>query len=272
MSLIDSALGETHVTCLDPHQIHQSGMPHMSVLYYCDDALHFWKAANCCGIHLCLHEPYAVPAPLGWHCRDNHLHCLYWLGSAERPSWAFLRFGWIEKNSISQFPTPPLVCQFQLVLASSSFRCLIQHLVVIWYLQMWGQHSSSSASGHDKLPLSLFLVFRGQLNSNAKAWKFCYSTGQIKELFRRAFLFLTFWKMISFTLRPLTLLCRRSPSFHYKEVIGKKQIWYVVEVKRTGKALSIPITAFVEESSQTLRQKPPMWDVCVQTLSFLKSY
>lgn len=26
--------------------------------------------------------------------------------------------------------------QFQLGLASSSFRCLIQHLVVIWYLQM----------------------------------------------------------------------------------------------------------------------------------------
>lgn len=73
---MDSALGENDVTSVDPHQIYQSGMPHISVFYYCDDALHFWKAENGCGIHLCLQELYALPAPPGCHCRDNRLHRL----------------------------------------------------------------------------------------------------------------------------------------------------------------------------------------------------
>lgn len=137
-STTDSALGETNVIRVDSYLIWESGTPHMSVLCYCDDILHFWKAKNWCGIHLYLQEPCALPAPLGWHCRHDCLHHLSWLGPAGRPLWAFLRFAPLETSRISQFPTPPPVCPlFQLVLASSSFRCLIQHLVVIWYLQMW---------------------------------------------------------------------------------------------------------------------------------------
>lgn len=49
---MDSALGEANVTGADPHNIYQPGMPDISVFYYCDVVLHFWKAKNCCGIHL----------------------------------------------------------------------------------------------------------------------------------------------------------------------------------------------------------------------------
>lgn len=121
----------------------------------------------------------------------------------------------------------------------------------------------------------LFLCFScsvGSLTPMPKPESFAIVLVRLRKLLRKSFLFLTFWKMISVILRPLTLPYGRSRSFHYKEIIGKQQIWYVVEVKRTGKALPIPIIAFVEESSQTPRQKPPIWDVCVQTLSFFKSY
>jgi len=54
---MDSALGETTVASVDPHQIHQSGVFHVSVLYYCDVALLFWEVQNCRGIHLQPQEP-----------------------------------------------------------------------------------------------------------------------------------------------------------------------------------------------------------------------
>lgn len=53
---MDSALGEANITSADPQHIHQPGMPNISVLYYCDVVLHFWKAETCRGIHLFLQE------------------------------------------------------------------------------------------------------------------------------------------------------------------------------------------------------------------------
>lgn len=61
---MDSPLGEANVTGADPHHIYQPEMPDINVFYYCDVVLHFWKAENCCGVHLFLQEPYALPAPL----------------------------------------------------------------------------------------------------------------------------------------------------------------------------------------------------------------
>lgn len=76
MLLMYSASGETDVISVDLHQIHQSGLLHMSVLIF--DALQpcFWKAENCYRIHRCLQEPDALQALPGWHCREDHLHRL----------------------------------------------------------------------------------------------------------------------------------------------------------------------------------------------------
>lgn len=224
---MDSALGETNVTSVDPHQIYQSGMPHLSVLYYCDDALHFWKAENCCGIHLCLQEPHALPAPPGWHCRDDRLHRLSWLGPAGQPLWAFLRFARLETSSISQFPTPHLH-----VLSSSWFLQVLHSDV--WFSTWWWFDTSRCDDNIPVLlllvmtncqPLSLFLMVPGQLNSTAKAWKVCHNTGQIKETFRKAFLFLAFWKMVSFFLRPPSVEGLVGPTSGRPQVRSKYHMW-----------------------------------------------
>lgn len=138
-----SASGETDVISVDLHQIHQSGLLHMSVLIF--DALQpcFWKAENCYRIHRCLQEPDALQALPGWHCREDHLQHLSWFGPAGRPLWAFLRFAWFETSCISQFPTPPPVrLFFQLVLAGS-------------LLQM-----SDSAPGGDMIPPDVKITLR----------------------------------------------------------------------------------------------------------------
>lgn len=245
---MDSALGETNVTSVDRHQIDQSGMAHVSVLYYCDDALHIWKAENWRGIHLCLQEPRAPPVPPGWHCRDDHLHHLSWVGPAGKPLWAFLRFAPLETSSISQFPTPPL-CVSSLPVGSCRF-----------FVQM-----SDSAPGGDSIPpdvmitfwffcfwwwqiASLLLCFScslGNLTPLPKLGRFAIILARLRKLVRKAFLFLAFQKMVSFFLWHLTSFCRRSGSSHFEGTTGKKQIWHVVEVKRRINALPILIAAFV---------------------------
>lgn len=226
-------------------KIHQSGMPHMNALYECDDGLHFWEAENRCSIHLCLQEPYARPAPPGWHCRENHLHCLSRLGPAGRPLWTFLRFAPLETSSISvSYHT---TCVSSLPVGSCRF-----------FIQI-----SASAPGGDSIPpdvkitfhfcfiwwqiASLLLCFScslGNLTPLPKLGRSGIILARSRKLVRKAFLFLAFWKIISFFLRPLTSFHRRSS--RRPQARSKYDRWYV---KRMGNSLSILITAFVEESS-----------------------
>lgn len=148
---MDSALGEANVTGADPYHINQPGMPDISVFYYCGVVLPLWKAENCCGIHLFLQEPYALPAPLDWWLC---IFSLDWdqLGGPYGLFWGFCGF---RQAGFLSFPLPP--CVSPLPVGSRRF-----------FVQM-----SDAAPAGDSIPPDVMITF----------WFFCFWSWQLASLF-----------------------------------------------------------------------------------------